>query len=211
MSGTNFFTPETTTLSNAFTDESGLVVSAECTGTPPTTANMFQHGATIIQTNSGTGVNALYQNVGSSAVPSWSAMGGAVPGSTGTGMLQYAQAKYSFAVDGGAVSTITLAGNATLPANAIILGGTINVTTQLTSGGAATVAIGTSAGSSTTSILGATAVASFTTGQLAMKPVFTAATYQKLSAAGQVTVTIATAALTAGVMDIILVYVVGAA
>jgi len=188
-----------------YTDLSGLnlksrngVLRLETPDTIPTTTS----GEKILYANSS---NKLVYDDGSSVTT----LG--APATTGTGLMQYAQARYVFATDGGAVSTITLAGNTTLPANAIILGGTINVTTQLTSGGSATVAIGTSAGSSTTSILNATAVASFTTGQLAMEPVFTAASYVKLSAAGQITVTIATAALTAGVMDIILVYVVGAA
>lgn len=72
--GTNFFIPAPTdsTMSPAFTEENGLLLYAKCTSTPPTTANVFQHGCMMIQTDSGTGTAAMYQNIGSSAVPSWS-------------------------------------------------------------------------------------------------------------------------------------------
>lgn len=53
-------------------DQNGLALTANCTGTPPTTAGVFQHGCLITQTDSGTSTNAVYQNIGSSAVPSWS-------------------------------------------------------------------------------------------------------------------------------------------
>ena len=123
--------------------------------------------------------------------------------------LQVAYAKYDFAVNGGLVSTIAPA-SSLLPDNAIIVGGTINSTTAVTSGGAGTVAIGTSAGSSTTSILGATAKATLSLDAvLNAVPVF--ATPVKLTAAGTITFTIGTAALTAGVIEVWLYYVVASA
>lgn len=124
----------------------------------------------------------------------------------GTGLrLRMARVLYNFAVDGGAVSTITPAQTATLPANAVIVGGTINSTTAVTSAGSATVAVGTSAGSSTTALLAATAKASLSANALINAvPVF--ATPVKLTAQGNVTVTIGTAALTAGVIEITLFY-----
>lgn len=125
--------------------------------------------------------------------------------------LRVAHGRYSFAKDGGAISTISLFdgnGRNSLPAGAIILGGTIDVITTLTSGGSATISLGTSAGSSATALVGATAVASWTAGQLALTPVFTAATYVKLTATGSLTATIATAALTAGVFEVHLEYIV---
>lgn len=125
--------------------------------------------------------------------------------------IKVAHGRYSFAKDGGAISTIALFdgnGRNALPAGAVILGGTIDVITALTSGGSATIALGTSAGSSATALVGATAVASWTAGQLALTPVFTAATYVKLTAAGSLTATVATAALTAGVFEVHIVYVV---
>lgn len=122
--------------------------------------------------------------------------------------MQVAHVIYSFATDGGAVSTITPLINANIPANSIIFGVILNPTTALTSGGSATIAVGTSAGSSTTSLKGATAVASYTIDALmAGTPVFTAGSAVKLSAAGSVTLTVATAALTAGVMEVFVFYV----
>ncbi|MBU1213460.1 MAG: hypothetical protein KJ587_19660, partial [Alphaproteobacteria bacterium] len=51
------------------------------------------------------------------------------------------RATYSFAVDGGAVGTIALLGATSIPANAVICGGVVNVTAALTSAGAATAAL----------------------------------------------------------------------
>lgn len=127
--------------------------------------------------------------------------------------IRTAHGRYSFVSQGGAISAISLSdgnGRNILPSGAIILGGTIDVVTALTSGGSATIALGTSAGSSATSLLGATAVASWTAGQLALTPVFTAATYVKMTAQGSLIATIATAALTAGVFEIHLLWVQGA-
>ena len=121
------------------------------------------------------------------------------------GSLQVAKAIYNFAVDGGAVSTITPKVTASLPKYAVIVGGTINSTTALTSTGSATLAVGTSAGSSTTALLGATAKASLSlNARINAVPVF--ATPVKLTAAGNITVTIATAAATAGVVEVTLFY-----
>jgi hypothetical protein len=48
---------------------------------------------------------------------------------------------YAFGTDGGAVGTIALMGSTAIPSGATILGGWLEVTTAVTSGGAATVAI----------------------------------------------------------------------
>lgn len=186
-----------------YTDLSGLnlkprngVLRLETPDIVPTTTP----GEKLLYVNSS---NKLVYDNGSSTI-SFGA-----PAINGTGLVQYAHARYVFSTDGGAVGLITPSANVTIPQNAIIIGGTINITTAFTSGGSATVSVGTSAGSSATSILTATAVASMTVGQLAMVPVFTAATYVKLSASGQITVTVGTASLTAGVMDVIVMYLVG--
>ena len=123
----------------------------------------------------------------------------------GNNVLRVAKAIYSFAVDGGAVSTITPVGTVALPDNSVIIGATINSTTAVTSAGAATVAVGTSAGSSTTSILGATAKASLSADAV-INGVPVLATPVKLTAAGNVTFTVGTAALTAGVIEATLYY-----
>ncbi len=71
MPGSNFFSKVSDTLQIALTDETGLAVLARCLGAAPTTANVFQHGCLILRVDSGLGVGAMYQNTGSSAVPSW--------------------------------------------------------------------------------------------------------------------------------------------
>lgn len=124
---------------------------------------------------------------------------------TGIGNFLMARARYDFSADGGVTGLITPKLTVTLPANSVIVGGTINSTTAVTSAGAATLSVGTSAGSSTTSILAATAKASLSANALINAvPVF--ATPVKLSAEGKVTVTVGTADLTAGVVEIVLLY-----
>jgi hypothetical protein len=54
----------------AVTDSSQLATLAECTGTPPTTANVFQVGCLMIQKN-GVAPNTLFVNTGTSAAPTW--------------------------------------------------------------------------------------------------------------------------------------------
>lgn len=127
----------------------------------------------------------------------------------GLGTLGIARAKYSFAVDGGAISTITPVTNAVIPNDAIIIGGTINSTTAAV-GATATISVGTSAGSSTTSIIGATAVASYSS-DARLNSVATFAAPVKMTAAGSITLTIATAALTAGIIEVTVLYFVAAA
>lgn len=129
---------------------------------------------------------------------------------TGFGLTaqQVCHAQYSFANDGGADAVITPANNCTLPNKAVITNVAINATTTVTSGGAATIAVGTSAGSSGASFLAATTYADFAAGDFVQGvPVpDTASTWVKLSAAGQVTITPATATLTAGVIEIYVFY-----
>ncbi len=124
--------------------------------------------------------------------------------------LSVAHCKYSFAVNGGAQSTIAPTNSDTIPDNSILVGATINSTTAVDSLGSATVAIGTSAGSSTSSIKAATAKASYSTDALLNGvPVF--ATPVKLTAAGTITFTIGAADLTAGIIEVWVYYVTAAA
>lgn len=118
---------------------------------------------------------------------------------------------YSFAVQGGAISSINLLddlGNAAIfPPSAVILESFSNWTTAVTSAGSATGAIGS--GAATNDLLTATGKASLT-GLVAGAPVFTAATFVALStqATGyQMELTVAVAALTAGVANIYAFYV----
>lgn len=121
-----------------------------------------------------------------------------------------AWARYSFAVDGGAISTITpdtTKYNTLIPQGAIIMSGMIFVKAAVTATGAATVAIGTSAGSSSTAIKGATGKASYTLNALLdVVPVNTAATAVRMSADGYITFTIAGDALLTGILDVNLTY-----
>lgn len=72
--GTNYFVDSfDTNVSVAFVDSAGLAYFAKCTGTPPTTASLYQVGCIMIQTDGTT--NILWSNVGTSAVPSWIASG----------------------------------------------------------------------------------------------------------------------------------------
>jgi hypothetical protein len=151
----------------------------------------------------------LYINTGTKASPVWTSLGNPVSGENGLGVVGNAKATYDFAVDGGATGEIIPLNSPTIPDNAIILGGTLDITAQLTSSDAATIAVGTSAGSAANSLKAATAVASWTVGQLAIVPVFTAATYVKMTAAGRPSLTVADFDLTAGKFDINLVYIVG--
>lgn len=128
----------------------------------------------------------------------------------GLSALRTAKAIYRFSVDGGAIATITPSSGATLPNDSIIVGAHINSTTAATSGGAATISVGTSAGSSAASILGATAVASFTLDSI-QAGLPTMAVPVKLTAAGNLTLTVAAATLTAGVIEVNVLYYVAAA
>lgn len=205
---TSFPTPISTTCTLLLGDGTGLATEATCVGVPPTTANVFQIGCRIIRTDAVAGLG-VYTNTGTAAVPVFTQ--GSVAGSSavGTNNLNTAHAIYSFAADGGAVGAITPVSTVTIPANAIIVGATINSTTAVTSAGSATLAVGTTAGSSATSILAATAKASLSLDALINGvPVF--ATPVKMTAAGSINVTVGTAVLTAGIVEIFVYYTVAA-
>lgn len=131
-----------------------------------------------------------------------------VEGSNST-RLKVARGDYSFAVDGGAVSTIALTGQTLIPSGAIIVGGYVEITTTLTSGGAATIACQVEAAND---ILTAVAVASWTAGRKNILPTayttgaLTASTTVKTTAARDISIVIAAAALTAGVFKVVLFY-----
>ena len=114
--------------------------------------------------------------------------------------------KYDFAVDGGAVSTIAITTGTPIPAGSVIVGGYVDITTTLTSGGAATIACQVEAAND---ILTAVAVASWTAGRKNILPAFTtgaltAGTQVKTTADRNISVVIAAAALTAGVANVVL-------
>jgi len=113
------------------------------------------------------------------------------------------QCDYDFATDGGAVGTVTLRGDR-LPSGAVVNVSAIQIKTQFTSDGSATLALELVG---TADVLAATAVASLTAGNMVGKPVpQTASTWITTTAATQLVATIATAAMTAGKMTVMLEY-----
>lgn len=129
----------------------------------------------------------------------------AVGGAIGSPIL--ARAHYDFAVQGGAVGTIALLGALAIPAKSMIMGGFVRVTTLLTSGGAGTAAIQVESAGDMVAAAAVSGAPWSTTGTKAIIPVYTAATMVLTTAARDISLVIATAALTAGVFDVYLVYV----
>lgn len=165
--------------------------------------------ANLVEFQSSAGVVLAYLNAAGQLITT-AAASLAAPFGLGGG-IRMARAKYDFSVDGGVIGLITLATTATIPDNAIVLGGMVNPTTAPV-GATATIAFGTSAGSSASSLKAATAIATYTLDSLlALTPLWTAATAFKMTAAGDITMTTATAALTAGVIEITTFYYVAAA
>jgi predicted RecA/RadA family phage recombinase len=126
-----------------------------------------------------------------------------VPGFSGqVNGVRVAHALYDYSVDGGA--TCTPANSDTIPDNAVVFGGVVNSTAAVTASGSATVAIGTAAGSASNSILTATGKASL--GLDAVVAPTCAATPFKMTAAGKINVTVASGPLTAGQIEVWVLY-----
>lgn len=117
--------------------------------------------------------------------------------------LLIGKCKYDFAVDGGVSGDIGL--GLTLPSGALILGAYINVTTVPTSAGAATVAIKSEAAADLNAADAISGAPWSTTGWKAADKDLGAAPI-KLTAARQITTTIGTADLTAGVFEVLVLY-----
>lgn len=119
--------------------------------------------------------------------------------------LMMVRGKYDFAVDGGAQSTIAITSGTPIPSGSVVIGGYVDVITQLT-GATATIACQVEAAND---ILTAVAVASWTTGRKNILPAptsgaLTASTAVKTTADRNISIVIATANLTAGVFNVIL-------
>lgn len=110
-----------------------------------------------------------------------------------------AHARYDFSVDGGAVSTIVPSNSAIVPDNAVIVRCYSVVTTAMTSGGSATLAL--SAGGVTLK-----AATAFDNGAFDDEDVTEHAVTDKTTSGTGIQFTIATAALTAGVVDVYVEY-----
>lgn len=120
--------------------------------------------------------------------------------------LKAIRGRYDFAVDGGAIGAINLTGES-LPANAYILGGFLEVDTVL-AGATATMALSAEGAGDLSAATVVTGAPYSTTGRKSLIPVFTGASIVKTTAARKIFGTIATAAVTAGVFDVVLFYVV---
>jgi hypothetical protein len=116
--------------------------------------------------------------------------------------LMTAHAKYDFAVDGGAASTIIPDNSAIIPNNSIITDVYHVTTTALTSGGSATLAL--TAGGVTLN-----AAVAFDNADYADEAVILNAVNDKTTSATGIQFVIATAALTAGVVDCYVEYYIG--
>jgi hypothetical protein len=131
----------------------------------------------------------------------------------GSTRLKSCQGEYDFAVDGGAISTITLRcatgdvmGN-TIPAGSVIEGGYIEVDTLFTTGTSATMALTT--GEAANDLQTATIVSGApfsTTGRKSITPAFTGATTIKTTAARSLQAVIATGTVTAGKLRVVVYY-----
>ena len=122
---------------------------------------------------------------------------------TWAAVTRWAKAEYDFAVDGGDVGDISL--GVTIPDNAIIVGGFIEGITSVTSGGSATVAVKLQ---SAADVAGATGKATLT-GTAVVPCSAVLSTPFKLTAQRTVTITVATAAITAGKFNVWIEYFVG--
>lgn len=121
----------------------------------------------------------------------------------GTRGLKTWVGEYDFAVDGGAVSTITLRSHdGPIPIGSIIMGGYLDIQTACLSGSGTMALNSEGAGD----ILAAAAQAALTTGRKDLVPDATGSTAVKLTAARSPAVTIATAAFTAGKFTLVLTY-----
>lgn len=111
---------------------------------------------------------------------------------------------YDFAVDGGAVSTITLRSpDGPLPNGSVITDGYVDVTSSVLSA-TGTIALNSEGAGD---IVAAVGQASWTAGRKSVVPAATGATAIKLTAARSPAMTIGTAVFTAGAFTLVLKYV----
>jgi hypothetical protein len=124
---------------------------------------------------------------------------------TSFGRKRVAKATYSFAVDGGAQGTITPATNSLIPKDAIITAVFVDCTTNVAPATGATIAIN---GGGSTLVSAATATShGLNTGTVKKSlALASSATAIKAASSGYITLTVATADLTAGVVNIFVEY-----
>lgn len=123
------------------------------------------------------------------------------------GAIQQIRGQYSFATDGGAVGATNMT-QESIPANAVILGGFVEVDTAGASSASGTLAFSVEGANDIVTAAAVSGAPWSTTGRKSIIPVFTGATMVKTTAARKIVATIAVGALTAGVVDCVLFYVV---
>ena len=115
--------------------------------------------------------------------------------------------EYDFAIDGGAISTITLRSESgPIPINAVVQGGYNEVLTAFTTGSAATAALQVEAANDLQTATVVSGAPYSTTGQKSIVPVFTGATAIKTTVARSPAIVIATGTITAGKLRLVLEY-----
>lgn len=124
-----------------------------------------------------------------------------------TPKLKVWRGSYDFAVDGGAVATLPLRSNDNdIPNGAIVVGGLVDVTTPVTSGGAATGALQVEAANDLVAQAVVAGAPWSTAGRKSIVPAMTGATAVKATASRNPSFVIGTAVLTAGKFDLVLFY-----
>jgi len=120
--------------------------------------------------------------------------------------LKAVRGRYDFAVDGGAVGDIDLTSLAQIPANAVVLGGFVEVDTAVVGSGAS-LAVKVEGAADIVGVAAVSGAPWSTTGRKSVIPVFTGATTVKTTAARKIQATVSAAVLTAGAFDVVLFYV----
>jgi hypothetical protein len=128
----------------------------------------------------------------------------------GTTRLKTAVGEYDFAVDAGAIGTITLRsgdsfGN-TVPAGSVITGGYVEVDTLFTTGTSATMALQLEGAGDLVAATIVSGAPYSTTGRKSVIPAGTGATSVKTTVARALTAVIATGTVTAGKLRVVVLY-----
>lgn len=125
----------------------------------------------------------------------------------GTRGLKTYNGEYDFAVDGGAISTITLRSNdGPIPSGSVIMGGYLEIDTGFTTGTAAVAGLQVEAANDIVSSTIVSGAPYSTTGRKSIIPVFTGATTVKTTAARSPAMVVATGTITAGKGRLVLFY-----
>lgn len=122
------------------------------------------------------------------------------------GAVKLARGDYDFAADGGAVGNINLIGALGIPSGALILAAYIEVVTPPTSGGAPTIALQLEGAGDVQAAAAISGAPWSTTGAKLSSARTRAAAPLKLTAARDIVMVIATAALTAGAFRVVVEY-----